>query len=104
MIDSYDPKPMTLSHIVDLATYVLERTGDFLGLVDDDEGLLQLMYLARYDDDERPIRLEVPDMAQHGYYTKQVSPHELPRVLRGLPKKLSASAIPGLRFERCMGR
>ncbi|MGI9492271.1 MAG: hypothetical protein ACR2QF_07740, partial [Geminicoccaceae bacterium] len=74
-----------------------------LGLVDDDEGLLQMMYLARHEDDERPIRLEIPDLAHHGYYTKQVSPTEVQEVLRRLPGKLSAAAVPGLRFERCLG-
>ncbi len=103
IIDSYEPRLMPLSYIVELAALVLEGTGDFLGLVDDDEGLLQLMYLARHEDDERPIRLEVPDMARHGYYTKQLSQYELPDVLRGLPERLSANAVPGLRFESCTG-
>ena len=103
MIDSYDPKPMKLAHIVDLASNVLEGTGDFLGLVDDDEGLLQMMYLARHEGDERPIRLEIPDIAHCGCHTKQVSPTEMPEVLRRLPGKLSRDAVPGLRFERCSG-
>lgn len=103
-IDSYDPEPMPLARIVDLAIDVLENTGDFLGLVDDDQGLLQFMYLARDEGDERPIRVEIPDMARHGYYTRQVSSDELPDVLRHLPKRFSVDAIPGLHFESCMGR
>ena len=103
MIDSYDPKPMPLVRIVDLAHYVLENTGDFLGLVDDDEGLMQFMVLAHDRDDGRPIRLEIPDMIRHGYYTKQVSSGELMKILQHLPAKLTIDAVPGLHFERCSG-
>lgn len=104
IISSYAPEPMSLARIVDLAVDVLENTGDFLGLVDEDEGLLQVMYLARGAEDERPIRLEIPDMARHGAYTKQVSRGELADVLRRLPERLSAEAVPGLHFESSMGR
>ena len=103
-IESYDPMPMPLERIVDLAANVLESDGDFLGLVDDDDGLLQFMYLASSEDDERPIRMEFPVMARHGYYTKQVSSSELLQVLRDLPDRLSADAIPGLHFESDRGR
>lgn len=103
-IDSYDPEPMPLERIVDLAINVLEGNGDFLGLVDDDDGLLQFIYLARGDDDERPIRMEIPDMARHGYYIKHVSSGELLDVLRELPDRLSVDAVPGLHFESCRGR
>lgn len=103
-IDSYDPEPMQLGHIVDLVTDVLENAGDFLGLVDDDQGLLQFMVLARDDDDDRPIRMEMPDMARHGCYMKQVSAGEVIDVLHRLPSKLSVDAVPGLRFTSCNGR
>lgn len=103
-IDSYRPEPMPLRHIVDLALDVLKNTGDFLGLVDDDQGLLQFMYLAREEGDARPIRVEIPDMARHGTYTRQLSPCELPDVLRRLPKRLSKDTVPGLHFESCRGR
>ncbi len=73
IISSYAPEPMSLARIVDLAVDVLENTGDFLGLVDEDEGLLQVMYLARGAEDERPIRLEIRDMARHG-----VTPNKFP--------------------------
>lgn len=102
-IDSYDPEPMSLARIVDLAGTVLENTGDFLGLVDDDEGLLQFMYLAREEGDERPIRMEIRAMARLGCYTRQVSSGEMLDVLRHLPSKLSVDAVAGLRFESCSG-
>lgn len=103
-IDSYDPQPMPLARIVDLALDVLENTGDFLGLVDDDEGLLQFMYLARDEGDQQPIRMEIPDMARHGNYMRQVSSRELPDILRHLPARLSRDAVPGLHFESSSDR
>lgn len=103
MIDSFDPQPMPLMQIVALAGNVLENTGDFLGLVDDDDGLMQFMYLAQDVQDKRPIRMEIPDMAHQGYYTRNLSIGELSTVLRGLPDKLTVHAVPGLQFERRVG-
>ncbi len=90
-IDSYHPEPMPLARIEDLVADVLENTGDFLGLVDDDQGLLQFLVLA--DNDDRPIRMEMPDLACQSCYARQVSAGEVIDVLRRLPQKLSLEAV-----------
>ena len=104
MIDSYKPEPMPLERILDLAPSILEGVGDFLGLVDRQEGVIQFMHLARGEDVSRPIRVDVPDLARQGAYVRQITPDEMLGVLRHLPERLSASAVPGLRFESSLGR
>ena len=50
-IDFYKPAPIEASRLADLANHVLEANGDFLGLVDDEDSVLQFIYLARTEDD-----------------------------------------------------
>ena len=95
MIDSYAPKPMPRAHILPLAHHILEDTGDFIGLLDEDDGLLQFMVLARDPQDPRPIRLDMPAMNRQGAFTQQLSPNELTAILQSLPDKLTIDAVCG---------
>ncbi|MGH1480117.1 MAG: hypothetical protein ACRBM6_15585 [Geminicoccales bacterium] len=97
-IDSYHPKPMPLPRILELALQVLENTGDFLGLVDDREGLLQFIYMADNEGDERPIRMEITDPAHQDCQTKRVSQSEMLDVLHRLPARFSIDAVPGFQL------
>ena len=65
-IASYAPAPVATDRIAALAGDVLEENGDFFGLVDDDDSVLQFIYLARNEDDARPIRMEIPDLRKPG--------------------------------------
>lgn len=98
-IDSFDPQPMRLAQIVGIATDVLECTGDFLGLIDREDRLLQFIHLARSDDDERPIRMEFSDHFRHACHERHLSAVELQDILQHLPKRLSVDMISRRRFE-----
>lgn len=98
-IDSHCPEPMPLSRILELALHVLENTGDFLGLVDDRNGLLQFMYLVDDEGDEWPIRMEITDPAYQDCQTRRVSQSEMLDVLRRLPARFSIDEVPGFQFE-----
>lgn len=101
MIESHAPEPMKGDRIAALACNVLEDTGDFFGLVDDDDSVLQLMVLARGDDDDRRIRMEIPDMSRHGCHIKYIARRDLPDLLKNLPERLSAQTVSGLKFRSC---
>lgn len=92
-IDSYKPAPIETSQLADLAINVLEENGDFFGLVDDDDSVLQFIYLARTEDDEQPIRMEIPNMHQKDSRIRHISNAELFELLRNLPERLSTEVF-----------
>lgn len=94
-IDSHKPTPIDASRIADLASNVLEDNGDFLGLVDDDDSVLQFIYAARSEDDRQPIRMEIPDLCTKENLIRYISNTELFELLRDLPDKLTADIISG---------
>lgn len=96
MIDSYAPQPIPRDRILPLAHHILKDTGDFIGLLDDDDRLLQFMMLTRDPADPQPIRLDMPAGNQQGAYIKQVSTDELATILRRLPDKLTIDAVCGM--------
>lgn len=89
-IASHAPSPMEIERITTLAGDVLEENGDFLGLVDDDDCVLQFMYLARADGDQQPIRMELPAVQKGENVVRHISSAELLDLLQNLPAKLSA--------------
>ena len=93
VIASHAPALMPLDRIAALASDVLEENGDFLGLVDEDDSVLQFIYLARSEDDSQPIRMEVPDVAQRQSLVKHISNAELSRLLENLPDRLTVEVI-----------
>ncbi len=92
-IDSYKPAPIDASRLPDLASNVLEENGDFLGLVDDDDSVLQFMYLARTEDDQQPIRMEIPDVRRKESLIRHISNAELSELLRNLPDRLTTDVF-----------
>jgi hypothetical protein len=92
-IDSYRPAPIDASRIADLASNVLEENGDFLGLVDDDDSVLQFIYLERTEDDQQPIRMEIPDVRRKENLIRHISNAELFELLRNLPDRLTIDVI-----------
>ena len=93
VIESYAPEPISTDHIPRLASDVLEETGDFLGLVDRDDCVLQFIYVARADDDEHPIRMEIPDVSRKRNFVRHISNAELFELLRNLPDTLTAYVV-----------
>jgi|GEM_PF-4239794 len=92
-IASHAPAPMGIERIATLAGDVLEQNGDFLGLVDDDDCVLQFIYLARAENDQQPIRMELPTVCQGKNSVWHISNAELFKLLRNLPEKLSTDLI-----------
>lgn len=92
-IASHAPAPMETDRILALAGDVLEENGDFLGLVDDDDGVLQFIYLARGEGDEQPIRMEIPDLCRRENLIRHISNIELFELLRNLPDRLTTDVI-----------
>ncbi|MEM8951853.1 MAG: hypothetical protein AAGA21_13265 [Pseudomonadota bacterium] len=92
-IASHAPAPMETDRIVALAGAVLEENGDFFGLVDDDDSVLQFIYLARDEDDARPIRMEIPDLYKRDDLIRHISNVELLELLRNLPERLTTDVI-----------
>ncbi len=92
-IDSYKPAPIEASRLPDLANHVLEANGDILGLVDDDESVLQFIYLARTEDDQQPIRMEIPDACRKTNHIRHISNSELFELLRNLPDRLGPEVV-----------
>ncbi len=88
-IASHAPAPMETDRIAALAGDVLEENGDFLGLVDDDDSVLQFIYLARGEGDARPIRMELPDMQRQDNLIRHISNVELFELLKNLPDRLT---------------
>ena len=76
-IASYAPAPMEAARIAALAGNVLEENGDFLGVVDDDDSVLQFIYLARSEGDKQPIRMEIPDVQRRENLIRHISNAEL---------------------------
>lgn len=92
-IASYAPAPMEADRILALAGDVLEENGDFLGLVDDDDSVLQFIYLARSEGDEHPIRMEIPDIRRRENLIRHISNVELFELLKNLPDRLTTDVI-----------
>ncbi|MDH3658595.1 MAG: hypothetical protein OEU92_00980 [Alphaproteobacteria bacterium] len=92
-IASHAPAPMGVDGIAALAGDVLEENGDFLGLVDDDDSVLQFIYVARSDVDQRPIRMEIPDVRKKGNLIRHISNAELFDLLQNLPDRLTADIV-----------
>lgn len=92
-IAPYAPAPIQADRIPVLAHQVLEENGDCFGLVDDDDSVLQFIYLARGEGDERPILMEIPNMCRRGNLTRYISSAELFELLKNLPERLSTDVI-----------
>ena len=92
-IAPYAPAPIEIDRIPALAHQVLEENGDCFGLVDDDDSVLQFIYLARGEGDERPIRMEIPDVSRRRDLIRYISNAELFELLRNLPERLSTDVI-----------
>jgi len=84
---------MPLERIADLANHVLSEEGDFLGLVDSGDCVLQFMVLKRSDDDERPIRMEMPEANLRGSHIRYISNAELFDLLKNLPEQLTTDLL-----------
>lgn len=93
VIASHAPTPVKTERIAALAGDVLEQNGDFLGLVDDDECVLQFMYLPRLVGDDHSIRMEMTDSAGGENVIKHISDSELFDLLQNLPEKLTIDVI-----------
>jgi hypothetical protein len=92
-IASHAPAPLERDQIAALAIQVLEENGDFIGLVDDDDSVLQFIYLARTESDRQPIRMEIPDLHQRQNLIRHISNAELRALLQSLPDKLTTDVI-----------
>ncbi|MGI9511147.1 MAG: hypothetical protein ACR2QJ_17555 [Geminicoccaceae bacterium] len=97
-IASHAPAPMEVDRIADLAGDVLEENGDFLGLVDRDDSVLQFIYLARTEEDRKPIRMEIPDVGRKADLIRHISNAELSELLRNLPERLTTDVVANPRF------
>ena len=95
-ISAYKPAPMPLERIKRLADHVLTENGDFFGLVDRDDCVLQFIYLKRSEYDDRPIRMEMPEAGLWGSRIKHISNTELERLLEHLPDALSNNLLSKL--------
>lgn len=92
-IASHAPVPMAMDRIAALAGDVLEENGDFLGLVDGDDCVLQFIYLASSEDDARPIRMELPDVQRRQDLIRYISNVELCEILNNLPDQLTIDVM-----------
>ena len=92
-IAAHDPAPMPLEHIAALAGDVLSEDGDFLGLVDRSDCVLQFMVVKRCEDDQRPIRMEMPESNLRDCHIRHISNAELLLLLENLPEKLTTDLL-----------
>jgi len=92
-IASHAPAPMKVERIAALADVVLEENGDFLGVVDDDDRVLQFIYIARRERDPWPIRMEMPDMCRGQSVIRHLSNADVFDLLRSLPEKITADVV-----------
>lgn len=93
VIASHAPMLVKTEHIAALAGDVLEQNGDFFGLVDDDDCVLQFMYLPRLVGEDQSIRMEMTDICREESVIKHISDLELFELLLNLPEKLTIDAI-----------
>lgn len=98
-IASHAPAPMAMDRIAVLAGDVLEENGDFFGLVDGDDSVLQFIYVARAEGDERPIRMEIPDISRRQSLIRHISNAELFELLKNLPDRLTTEVITDTSVE-----
>lgn len=89
------PEPIASDRIPSLANDVLEDIGDFLGLIDGDGGVLQFIYVADPGEDDRPIRMDMPDRSRRSNLIRRVSEVELYELLSDLPCRLTPDRIDG---------
>lgn len=87
------PRPIALERIPGLAVRILAANGDFIGLVDDDDGVLQFIYLARSEGDDRPIRMELAEPDPDGVERRHLSNAEMIDLLQNLPERLTIERL-----------
>ncbi len=69
--------------------------GDFLGLIDDHDSTLQVLYEAKEDH----YWIEIPDPEAAGSYGRHVSFDELVELFKTLPDRFDPATIEGLTFD-----
>lgn len=73
----------------------LRGDGDFLGIVDDQDTTLQVLYKKQDD----PYWIEIPDPSAQGSYGRHIAFDELVDLFNKLPERFDPSALSGLTFE-----
>ena len=93
-VESRAPIAAAREDIIAIARRVLRGDGDFLGLVDQQDGTLQLMREA-----DGRVWMEIPVPAEGGSYGKHVELGEVEATLAGIAVPFDPEELPGLRFE-----
>lgn len=74
----------------------LRGDGDFLGLIDDRDATLQLLY----DAGSNAYWAEIPVVAEKGSYGAWFTFDGVVALIQGLPARFEVSAFPGFSFQR----
>ena len=74
----------------------LRNDADFLGLIDDRDTTLQLLY----DAGSNTYWAEIPVVAEKGSYGAWLSFHGVVALIQGLPSRFEVPAFPGFSFQR----
>lgn len=92
-VPSDRPVPTTLARVKAMLTKVLVNEGDFVGIVDGEGNVLQLLK------EHSAIWMEVPDRDAGGSYGKHVTLEEARDTLDQLEETIQHYLIVGLTFE-----
>jgi hypothetical protein len=90
-ISSTQPEPLAAGRLGALAEQLLQHADNFLGVVDDQENILQL-YL---DDDEQLVLVELVAPEGGGCLRQSMSCESAYALLERLPRVFVASLLPG---------
>ena len=92
-IPAEEPITRTLEETLDEFDRLSDTEGNFLGICLPGGGVVQFIY-----DDEEGLTIDVPQPERRGSLTRSASFDECRRIIEGLGRDSSPTAIPGLFF------
>ena len=84
-----------LDEILGMMDRVLREPGHFLGVIDDEGGILQFLV-----HDDESIGVEIPDPGRRGHYGKRADLEECKRLISSDVGLFRPTSVAGLRFEK----
>jgi predicted acetyltransferase len=88
-------RPAEVEEINGLLDQVLAQPGNFLGLIDEQGGILQFLV-----DEDGHIGVEIPDPARRGHYGKRATLTECKQLVAEADGRFHWDAVDGLQFEK----
>ena len=88
-------RPAEVDEILRMMEEVLAEPGNFLGVMDEQGGILQFLV-----DEQGTIGVEIPDPPRRGHYGKQASLTECKQLLHDADGRFHWDAFDGLTFEK----